>query len=441
MTNIIPSVTFGSTTFTGADIVSADLVEEFSPLTLTLPINTLDLTIHSDDEDFSLVNPAGDYLLLQRKTPVTVHETTELGEVLIGQYFLDTWENPDNNTVNLHCVDVLGLLDMYPCLGGLYLTPTYATTLLKSLLDPLGIAYSIDIYFDTFPLTGWIPICTVRQAVQQIAFAAGAYVITSRQNGTLKIGRQLASGTVAQGSGSGISGAGQSRNWQHRWRPAVWSGVVPVIEITSEEEGDDTNLTLLPFVTGMELTQHTYVVNTTPQKLYEGTLPVGLTTIYFQGPMHDLSISGAGTISSSGANYAIVNSTGGSVTLSGQGYDDTTKVLSFYVGGLPDNAVQNVKQITDATLVSSSNAQDILAAVFDYFQQRYKQTTKLREPVAAVGSEVYIDTFYDYAIDGIVEKMAVDLANGFTADVEIVGAVKDGPWVVGSSKVGSFYIS
>ena len=53
------SITFGELVrFTGAEIKECSIVEQIDPLCVTLPISSLDLTLHSDDDDFSIVDPA-----------------------------------------------------------------------------------------------------------------------------------------------------------------------------------------------------------------------------------------------------------------------------------------------------------------------------------------------------------------------------------------------
>jgi hypothetical protein len=78
----------------------------------------------------------------------------------------------------------------------------------------------------------------------------------------------------------------------------------------------------------VEITAHSYVpIEETTTQLYSGVLPVGLTTITFNAPMHDLGIFGDANIVTSGANYAILDVlTEGAIELTGIGYTDTKQV-------------------------------------------------------------------------------------------------------------------
>jgi hypothetical protein len=129
------------------------------------------------------------------------------------------------------------------------------------------------------------------------------------------------------------------------------------------------SISLLPQVTGVEVTAHNYLSTSTSRELYNGALGAGSHEIVFSEPMHDLSVSGA-TITESGANYAILNVvTPGTVTLSGQTYNDTTRVFGVYSPPSP-SLVQNILQVQDATLVNSANGATVADRIYNYHQQR-----------------------------------------------------------------------
>ena len=47
---------------------------------------------------------------------------------------------------------------------------------------------------------------------------------------------------------------------------------------------------------------------------------------------------------------------------------------------------------------------------------------KLFAPIEEVGTVVIIDTLYEKQLQGVIEKMSIDLAGGMVAQVEIIGA-------------------
>jgi hypothetical protein len=320
----------------------------------------------------------------------------------------------------------------------------------------VNVAFVIDPDLYSYPITGWIPICTYREALQQIAFAAGASVTSARQGGFLKFSKMYMSGAISKGITCRLSGtgtgqsriyqqrwrfsnwdasyssvrtslvginSGQSRNWQRRWRPGIWGSLIGDVTITKAEKGIEQFLGLRTQVTGVEVTAHNIVIGPGSLELYNGYLPVGSKLITFSQPMHDLTITGA-SITETGANYVVVSvGTAGIVVIRGLVYVDTRQTYSLYMAGLDDNTKTNVLTITDATLVNSNNATEVTQRIYNYYQQRLLQKVRLYAPEAAVGNVVMIDTLYGQKIRGIVEKMSINLAGGFIVDSEIVGVV------------------
>ena len=92
----------------------------------------------------------------------------------------------------------------------------------------------------------------------------------------------------------------------------------------------------------------------------------------------------------------------------------------------PENVPTNVVRIEKAYLVTSALVDGVLERVYDYYQQRFLQKTKLFVPEPTLGNSVLVDTSIEgRKIGGIIEKMNTDLARGFVSDVEIVGVVKE----------------
>lgn len=380
--------------FMGADIKSAEVVEEINPLSVELPIDTLELHLFSSDATFSIISPTGDYAQLQNKQPLDVYEITGSDTVYIGQFYLDAWENPSDKEIIFKCIDMIGILDTVPYMGGIWLSPVTVGGLLTTMFEAIGTPHILDPELESVDVTGWLPVCTYREAIQQIAFMAGAYVTCSR-SGTIQINKYTAASELAGFDAS----------------------------ISKSEKGKEQSLTLKTLVTGVELTGHNYVLNTVVAELYNGTLLAGDHTITFNVPMHDLSISG-GSIASTGANFAIVHVvTAGTVVLSGQGYTETKQVFGVYNTTLDSNVKQNILSVTNATLVNRDNVGSVAQRVYEYYQQRYLQKVKLYSPSIEVGKTALIDTLYNRQMAGTVEKMTLDLSGGFTVKAEITGGV------------------
>lgn len=385
-------IDYGPLIYFGAgNIRQASLVEEIDMQGGEARYNTLDIRLISSNDQFSIINPGGYYQYLQQRQPVVVHEWVDNQLIFIGQFYVDTWKNITDRDIAFHCIDLMGVMDTITYRGGLFSAKSI-TTVLDEMLIPIHIPYELDASLSSATITGWIPYGSYREALQQIAFAAGAYVDCSR------------SGAV-------------------RMRAVRIAAASPYYDdtITKAQKGIDQALTLRSLVTGVEIVAHKYVSTSTSQQLYNGTLAAGTYEITFKAPMHDLSVSGA-SISSSGVNYAILTvSSTGTVTLNGQTYQDNTSIYSVYTAGLSSSVKPNVLRVTDATLVNTTNSQTIAQRLYDYNQQRYSQKVKLYAPSVRPGDVVLIDTLYGHQLRASVERMTTDLANGFTSQVEMTG--------------------
>lgn len=445
--------------FSASDFIEANLVEEFSPLSITLPINTLKFSMYSADTDFSIINPAGVFEKLATQQPMTLYEMVDDVQRYLGQYFLDTWENKNEQIKEFTCIDIIGVLDKYDdYMGGMWLTPVTVGELFSDVLDPIDIDYEIDPDVAAVELTGWLPISTRREALQQIAFAAGAYVLSARRD-SIVIGKltqaaietsgfrtgvgatgqsrvwkmrwrgaqsfvYTGSGVVTRGYRSGVPAAGQSRVWGKRWRASQWEGVQPIVDIPATEQGA-RRVTLRPQVTGVEVTAHDIIEGTGSLELLNQALAAGTHVITFQQPVHTLTVTGA-TITVSGANYAVINvATAGTVTLSGLVYVASDRTYSKYLPAAPGRK-DNIIKVEDATLVTSGNGETVLRSIFDYYQQRYEQNMKLFAPseYSAVGATVDVETLYSNRLFGVIEKMTTNLTGGMIAQTQVVGIIK-----------------
>lgn len=448
-------VVFSDVTFDGDTIRSASVTEEFSSLGITCPVTELTMELFSEDEAFSIINPTGDYESLMTRQPMAVYEVVDGVEQFIGQFYLDTWTSKSETVKSFQCIDVIGLMDKQDYRGGLYLTPTPVGEIIAAIFGDAGFDYTIDPDLALETVTGWIPICSHREALQQVLFAVGGYVLSARQP-VPKIGRlsQIAIATLGQRTGfahadqsrvwsrrfrpsqvltytggyvvtrgvrSGVGHTGQLRNSQRRWRPSQWEGIEGEVFITDADQSR-RKLNLRPQVTGVEVTGHDIVAGDGLRELFNGTLAVGTHEILFSQPMHTLTVSGA-TISESGANYAILTvATEGTVILSGSVYIDTRKTFTRGMSYNP-NLRTNVIRITEATMVNSTNGDTIAQSIFDYYQQRYVQTCRLFSSNARVGRIVNAETLHSNTLFGVVEKSTTNLTGGFISDATIVGVI------------------
>jgi len=371
--------------FTDADIEEATLKEAVNPLSAELPYSELMVRVFSEDEDFAITNPKGIYAALQQRQPLLVKaEGREL-----GTYYLNEWSSTAEISTTLTATDLLGVIDKTDFLGGMY-SNVPAGDIVAEIMASAGAEYEMDAALASVPLSGWIPVCTHREALQQVAFALGAIVTCGR---TDRIHIQAPTASVAA-------------------------------HISYDRKTYEEKLTLRPLVTGVEVTTHSYKPETQEKELYSAELSPGRYDILFSEPVHGITVTGA-TLVSTGANHAVIDvSVAGTVNIVGKGYIDNTQLFGVYAASLPAGEKRNVLQIKDATLISPANAKAAAQRVYDYYQQRYENELEI---VTAEGEQpgqlVTVDSMYGRVIKGRIEWLRLDLAT-MIATCGVVGVVE-----------------
>ena len=150
----------------GDELTSVKFLYEVDLIADTLPSNLLDASFHSNwDINF----------VFQRKQPVLAYN----GDKLAGVYYIKSGRQTGGNTFSVACQDLLGVLDLRPHSGGLWIDDTPLTTILNDVFGD-AVVFEIDPVYTGATLRGYIdPETTSREALQQIAFALGACVDTT----------------------------------------------------------------------------------------------------------------------------------------------------------------------------------------------------------------------------------------------------------------------
>lgn len=391
------------TIFSGTDIKAARLMEEIDPIALELPINELELTLFSANGDFSIVDPAGFYANLQYKEPLDVYEQINGEVVYIGRFYLDEWEGISENEATFKASDAIGLLDtevFYIPIQSYFTSGNDdAEEVLDMIMDGTDIPYEMDASLSSAGIDGWVPVVSRREALQQLAFRLGAYVTCARSDKVRILPMELASDLVAYD-----------------------------YTITATTKGLRSPITLMPLVTGVELLARDFFTVLENIEFFSGTLPVGTHLFRSDVPLAVIDRTdgtGTSTFFDYGANWVTLTvSVAGTFTLTISDYGkDATSVHRVENGSLPAGTPKNITYITDAMLVNRALGGSAAQRVYDYYQQRYLQKTKLFAHRIAVGDSVLIATQSSRQIAGIVERMETDLASGFVSDLEIVGIV------------------
>ena len=251
-------------------------------------------------------------------------------------YYLRSIERTGATAYKIVAWSVVGLLATIPHKGGIYTGQTVS----EVISDICGsVPVVVKSVFANIKLYGWLPYCqpktngegkSARDNLAQVLFAIGAY-LTTDLNGVLHI-------------------------------DSLWDGTASVIQ-SSRMYLSGGKVGYSDPISAVTVTEHQYVAGTEVKELFSGTAQNG-DIITFSEPMHSLSATGF-TILESGANYAKISA--GSGALTGKAYIHNTRLITQPVTA---GAVENVKSVTDATLISLVNSYAVAKRLADYYRCR-----------------------------------------------------------------------
>ncbi|MBN1535938.1 MAG: hypothetical protein JW908_04340 [Anaerolineales bacterium] len=407
--------------FTKEQLISAVVVEEFNPITAELPISTLEFSIINNDDRLSMFS--GEYYaLLSERLPILVYERITEGddpvERLIGKFYLDSWENVSESEFKFRAVDLIGVLETTAYDGNFWSEPTSTKEILEALLTSINAPYSIASEVDELLISGWNPPGTYRTAIQQICFAAGICVSTSRSQ---KLNINLIS------------------------LPSLFYDK----RIYDSQKLLKQPIELQPLVTSIELIAHNYSQDDNIETIFEAELEAGLHKIVFDKPYYDITVEGGGYIPVLlasedgteivteneenieaggefvfGANSLFLDLTeGGEVTVKGYPWKDNKKSFTFNETGVTEFTKRLDLKIENATLINSTGAPTILSLLRDFYRIRYNYS------FTGIPNDLELKTLIRTNINstvtlvGIIHKINRNLSVGNMLQVDTLSVV------------------
>lgn len=251
-------------------------------------------------------------------------------------YYLRSIERTGATAYKIVAWSAVGLLATIPHKGGIYTGQTVS----EVISDICGaVPVVVKSVFANVKLYGWLPYCqpktngqgkSARDNLAQVLFAIGAY-LTTDLNGVLHI-------------------------------DSLWDGTASVIQ-GNRMYLNGGKVGYSDPISAVTVTEHQYVAGTEVKELFSGTAQNG-DIITFSEPMHSLSATGF-TILESGTNYAKISA--GTGALTGKAYIHNTRLITQPVTA---GAAENVKSVTDATLVSLVNSYAVAKRLADYYRCR-----------------------------------------------------------------------
>jgi hypothetical protein len=319
------------TVFYSNELRNVKISQSLDPISSEIAINTCDFTLDSkSDMNYSF----------QAKQPLTVM----FDDKLIATTFVKNSKRTSRFLWTVNGEDYIGLMDNIPFVGGMY-NNVMAGDLLETIFETAKVPYTIDQDFYSVPLYGYIPYTTCRTALMQVAFACMAVVDTSNDS-TVKV--FSLDNTVSQ--------------------------TVPLKRIMQGQSFTDEDT-----VTSVELTSHTYTAVSETIEAYkaeESGIGNGI-IVKFSEPLHDLSIIN-GTIVTQGTNYAVINANENCV-LTGGKYEHVQSIKRKINPTVLASELENIKSITNATLVSPNNVDNVLEKCYNWLIRTNSTNLKIIE--------------------------------------------------------------
>ena len=255
--------------FYNEELENVEIIEQITNNNKAININEASLRILPQ-------NNTG--VLFQRTLPFSIYRNDQL----YGQFFIKSSTSNTNKTLySLKVNDYISLLEGQTYLGGLYTNKNVGDLIAEVLGD---LPYTLDNTLASKTVSGYLPILDKREALRQIAFTINAIVDTSRSTGI-----------------------------EIRPTPTTVSATLGTDKIYSIETTQENITTKITLETTVLTTKNAETDNIFSERLN------GTTYIIFDNPMFNLAITG-GTIVDSNCNYAIIQGTGSTVTLTGKEY-------------------------------------------------------------------------------------------------------------------------
>lgn len=318
-------ITYKNWTFLFSQTESAKPTREQSLSCESISADTLTAVVRCNDPTI---------MAFAKNDPIRVWENDS--DASMQTYYLRSITRTGATSYRLVAWSAVGLLAAMAHKGGIYTGQTVAEVV-KEICGNVPVV--VKSVFANTKLYGWLPYCqpkadrrgkSARDNLVQVLFAIGAY-LTTDLNGVLHI-------------------------------DALWDGASSTIG-SNRMYASGGKVSYSDPISAVTVTEHQYIVGTDEKELFSGTSQQG-DIITFSEPMHSLTATGF-TILESGANYAKISS--GSGSLKGKTYIHNTRLVTQTV---TENAAENVKSVTDATLVSLVNSSAVAKRLADYYKCR-----------------------------------------------------------------------
>lgn len=366
----IRKITIGQiAVFAEDELVQVRLLQEVDPSLCELSVDTLSVAVR--DRKNRILFP-------QKNQSVQLYQNGEL----IASHYVSDFSRQGQQDYRFRCKSSVGKLeDVY--LGGILYTTVgeFLQTLLQD------VPYELDEEFENIRLDGFVPFCTRREALQQVAFAIGA-VVTTGADGTiylrpeaLELGGSFADDQVFLGA-----------------------------KVTQKTR-----------IAQVQLMAHRYIAGDVRETLLNEEVVSGSDGLYvFSKPYYSYLLTG-GELEDQGGNWVKIRANG-PVTLTARPFVHTTVSYSMKNPQATAQEQGNVVTIKNATLVNPDNAQQVLNRLYWHYMQRNLLQQQVVVSGQQVGQLIRSVNPWDTATEGYLISMDRDFTGtGQTAQISILG--------------------
>lgn len=301
----------------------------------------------------------------------------------IAVQYISEGRRESAGSYSFECQSVIGLLaDDY--MGGI-LRNIPLETLLDDILEERS--YAVDPKFAGKLISGYLPVCTRREALQQVAFAVGALVMTHGGDAIRLVEPPKIVSCVFS-------------------RDKVFPGA---------------SMEVSPRVSKVSVTGHSYSKSAESVTLMSNDPLVGLNElITFDEPYYDYAISG-GEILASGDNWVRIFA-GGDVTLTAKKYNHITFTRTKINPKASPSDRGNVVSVDNVALITNDNADEILDRLFEASTSRHTLTQEAIIEGQKVGMMTTSVNPWGNQTKGVIVSMdSTYTQNGHVASMVIAG--------------------
>lgn len=371
-------------------IQSGKIDEELDFTSATLSVNTADIEIVDERNDFDIGNENGAWKSVQKTQEVTLTELKDGVEIPAGTFFIDDFSFK-KNIVSFSMIDTVGLMDKYTFYDGEIYRARKAGKILESIFKCAGISkYEItdDVY--NISLDGYLEIQTCREALQMVCFACGALADDSRSD-KVKI-----------------------------YKPDRY---VKYTVGTDRKFNGNTSVSLDDYISGVSIEWCSYSIEDKTEEIYNDVLPKGVSRITFSDPylVSSIVVSG-GTAKVVKTNYIDIEmSKSGTCTITGKKYVSNKITYQKNVQFLEAGESEKIKKFGTCTLYNAEILPENAERLLDYYSLRKKISMKYLIDLEMVGNWVNIKNIGGSIATTLIEEQSIDLTGGFIAKAKCRG--------------------